>query len=83
MSEPQDVSPQVESPNAPIRCIQNVTRRHSLEYNGSIVSSSVSEARTPRPSASDAAEEEEQTAERRIPRLCSCCSSCSSSFIFR
>lgn len=70
MSEPQEVSTHLESTNVPIRCIQNVTRRHSLEYNGSIISSSVSEARTPRPLAADIEEEEEQTSERRIHFVC-------------
>lgn len=69
MADSQEISPQVENTNASIRCIKNVTRRHSLDYNGSIVSSSVSEARTPRPPASDNADDMEQTTERKIKSI--------------
>ena len=83
MSEPQEVSPQVESPNASVRCIQSVSRRHSLDYNGSIVSSGVSEARTPRPATTDTVEEVEQAHERKHACLGSCISNCSSFLFFR
>ena len=49
----QNVPELSTSTQTPIRCISSVARRHSLDIDGSLISSCVSEARTPRPNINE------------------------------
>ena len=49
-----------------IRCIEVVSRRHSIDIDGKIVSTSVSEVRTPRPDVNEMLANDSESSENSI-----------------